>query len=273
MSSSSRVRQAATVLLVRAGSAAHPEVYLLRRPANLHAFAGLWAFPGGSVDEQDRDPRWAALLELTAHEATQIAQQRETTGVGIETRRFRTAMGAIIAAHLGAPVPDDPIPDPQDDPPTNLAVWVTALRELFEETGVLLATPATADTAFPEPAALLEARKKLRIGERQLIDILHQFNLRPQRQALAYLGRLLTPSTEPRRYDTRFFLAFLPQTAAAEGRLGASEEVDEERWITSQEAVKLAEEGQLPMAPPTRYALQAIAPYPSLDALWSRFAL
>lgn len=273
MSSSSQIRQAATVLLVRSGTAARPEVYLLRRPASLHAFAGLWAFPGGSVDEQDRDPRWAALLDLSAQEATQIAQQRETAGVGIETRRFRTEMGAIISAHLGGPVPDDPIPDPQADPATNLAVWATALRELFEETGVLLAIPATSDSAFPKPAALLEARKKLRTGERPLIEILHQFNLRPQRQALAYLGRLLTPSSEPRRYDTRFFLAFLPQTAAAEGRLGASEEVDEERWIPPQEAVKLAEDGQLPMAPPTRYALQTIAPYPSLDALWSRFAL
>ncbi|ATY85990.1 hypothetical protein CVV65_14520 [Kyrpidia spormannii] len=92
--SHSPVRDAATVLPVRPDAGSGFLVYALRRHPKLRAFAGVWAFPGGSVEEQDRIPKWRILLApFDERQATEQTVHRERTRPAIETRDFRRRFG------------------------------------------------------------------------------------------------------------------------------------------------------------------------------------
>jgi len=264
--SPSPVRDAATVLLVRPDGGSGFQVYAMRRSPKLRAFAGVWAFPGGSVDEQDRVPKWRILLApFDERQATEQTVYRERTMPAIETRDFRKRLGPWIEKRIGTKIPDDPIPDSSLDPATNLASWVTAMRELFEETGTLLV-----EGNLPDPMLLREIRQKVMSGEIRFGDFLEEHGLRPVPEMLRYMGRLLTPSTEKRRFDTRFFLARLPEGQEVDNMQGLTGEAVEDGWFRPQEILE-NRDGRFPIIPPTRYALEIIAAYRTLDELWEAF--
>lgn len=133
---------------------------------------------------------------------------------------------------------------------------VAACRETFEEAGVLMADRA------PNPLALQAGRRELLAGERGLGGILARMGVRLDTACLRYWAWWLTPEGEPRRYDTRFFVAALPpgMTATAEGLA----EVDQERWLPPEAA---AADQSLPMLPPTRFTLRDLSGFRTVAEL------
>jgi 8-oxo-dGTP pyrophosphatase MutT (NUDIX family) len=176
---------AATVLLLRDGPRG-VEVYLQRRPRRLGFAGGLWVFPGGRVDDADRDP---AIDEQWS--GPPPAAWAERLGVDVSTAR-----GYVVAA----------------------------CRETLEEAGVLLSRPA------PPPHSLAAARGHLLSGSRHLAQVLGDLGVRLDTGPLRYWAWWVTPEGEPRRYDTRFFLAPVPHGAAVSAHTG---EVIEELWVSA----------------------------------------
>jgi 8-oxo-dGTP pyrophosphatase MutT (NUDIX family) len=145
--------------------------------------------------------------------------------------------------------------------------WFGAVRELFEETGVLLARDAAGEWA-PDASSsdALEAwREKLMSDQAGLIDIVTAERLRIDLDGVAYFAHWITPEPEPRRYDTRFFAAALP--AGRVIRPDAREMVDAV-WVTPADGLERFSAGRLPMVFPTVRTLQDLAQYESVaDAL------
>jgi 8-oxo-dGTP pyrophosphatase MutT (NUDIX family) len=130
---------------------------------------------------------------------------------------------------------------------------VAACRETLEEAGLLLATPA------PGAGELAEGRRELLAGSGGLAALLARLGVRLDTSRLRYWAWWVTPEEEPRRYDTRFFLAEAPADVAVTAHLG---EADRERWLRPGEA---AADLGLPMLPPTRYTLRDLATAGSVE--------
>ncbi|HEX6500371.1 MAG TPA: NUDIX hydrolase [Micromonosporaceae bacterium] len=213
-------RRAATVLLLReAGTTAESfEVYAIRRAATMAFAAGMYAFPGGGVDPRDEG---AAL-------------------------RWTGPSPEIWGERLGVP------------PAEAQAVVCAAVREVFEESGVLLAGPDEATVVRDVSTAEWETtRAALAAHETNFAEVLSERGLTLRADLLAPWGRWLTPEFEPRRYDTWFFLARLPEGQHTR-RVG--DEADHAAWLCPDRA------GELPMLPPTRITLVELSRYRSIDA-------
>jgi 8-oxo-dGTP pyrophosphatase MutT (NUDIX family) len=208
-------RAAATVALLRDGREGL-EVYLQRRPVAMGFAGGLWVFPGGRVDEADRDPGVDVSWAGPSPQAWAVR-----LGLGLDEAR-----GHVVAA----------------------------CRETLEEAGLLLATPA------PGAAETAQARSRLLAGEGGFAGELARLGVRLDTGRLRYWAWWVTPEEEPRRYDTRFFVAGVPAGAAVTAHLA---EAERERWLPP--AVAAADQG-MPMLPPTRYALRDLAPFATVDA-------
>ncbi len=204
-------RAASTVVLLRPGPAGS-ELLLTHRPASM-VFAGdLHVFPGGRVDDGDAQPRTFARSVLAPAEA---------------------------AAALGGEV----------EPGPALASYVAALRELFEEAGVLLADPT------PPTARMEEARRALLRGDMTIGGVAEDLGVRLRTDLLAPIAHWTTPPIMPRRFDTRFFAAELPDGAVP------SFEVDEviaHRWLTPRAGLDAMAAGDLGMWVPTSATLQQL---------------
>lgn len=149
-----------------------------------------------------------------------------------------------------------------------LDYYSAAIRELFEETGVLLAS-RRGDPALPTAEMLEEARARLNGGKLRWSDFLRDNGLILACDALHYFAWWITPRALPRRFSTRFFLAVLPQGQAAshDGR-----ELTDSRWMTAADAVDAATKGELVLPPPTRATLCDLAAFDELAAMldWAR---
>jgi 8-oxo-dGTP pyrophosphatase MutT (NUDIX family) len=141
--------------------------------------------------------------------------------------------------------------------------WFGAVREVFEETGVLLAHTPAGEWA-PDAStsnAFEEWRMKLMANETRLIDMVAAERLRLVLDHVVYFAHWITPAVEPRRYDTRFFAAALPPNRTI--RPDARETVDA-IWITPRHALERFETGGLPMVFPTVRTLQDFAAFASV---------
>ncbi len=221
-------RPAATVVLLREG-AQGPEALLLRRHRRSGFAADAWVFPGGTVDEADRDPALAERLDGPAP-----AGWAARLGVADEGE----AQGYVVAA----------------------------LREAFEETGILLARWDRVGDVHADPAeSLAVARRALLNGVVGMWQTVVANGLRLSGGELLYLAHWITPEPEPRRYDTRFFLARVDEGAEC---VPHEAEMTDHRWMTPAAAVAGFESGQMKLLPPTVHTLRRLAPFGSLDAAW-----
>ncbi|MFI1204440.1 NUDIX hydrolase [Streptomyces sp. BHT-5-2] len=145
------------------------------------------------------------------------------------------------------------------DPSTAQAIVCAAVRETFEESGVLLAgdsaTTVVADTTGEDWAA---DRAALVAHELSFADFLARRGLVLRSDLLAAWARWITPEFETRRYDTFFFVAALPEGQRA---LDVSTEADRTVWIRPEEAAARYDRGELLMMPPTISTLRALQPY------------
>ncbi len=219
-------RDAATVMLIRDvrdddGTAI--EVCMLRRNLTSEFVAGVYVFPGGSVDPDDRGP---AVEELC---------------------RGRTDAEASAILGIGS---------------GGLAFWVAALRECFEEAGVLLAEPvgpghgALLDTSEPTVARrFARHRDALNEGTTNLLEVCRQEGLRLAADAVFYVSHWITPELSPRRYDTRFFI-----TAAPTGQIARHDdgETIATIWVRPAEALARQARGEIELLPPTIANLNSI---------------
>jgi glyoxylase-like metal-dependent hydrolase (beta-lactamase superfamily II)/8-oxo-dGTP pyrophosphatase MutT (NUDIX family) len=130
---------------------------------------------------------------------------------------------------------------------------VAAIRELFEEAGVLLA--ARRDGARPDPAAVVGAHRALVFGETTFPAVVDALELRLHPEVLAPIARWTTPPIMPRRFDTRFFVAELP--ADAEPTF-LTEEIVSHRWLTARAGLDAMAAGELAMWLPTSATLQQL---------------
>lgn len=200
---------AASLVLLRDGPDG-VETLLIRRPEQSRFAAGDFVFPGGRVEPADRSPEAAARC------------------AGLEP--------AAAAARLGL-----------DDPAEALGYWVAAIRETFEEVGVLLAEPA-ADGPPPDAARLADWRRAGRGDERAFWTMLRAEGLRLAAGRLVYFAHWITPEERPLRFDTRFFAAPMPpaQEAVADGR-----EIVAVRWLRPADALAAQTRGEISLRLPT----------------------
>lgn len=131
------------------------------------------------------------------------------------------------------------------------AYWVAAVREAFEETGVLLGQRS-------EPAALAEWRERLLNDETTLGGMLEALDLRLDLRRMIELAHWITPIAEPRRYDTRFFLA--APLGGAEVRIDEREMTDA-LWLPPAEALRRFRAGKLAMVFPTVHTLEKLTEF------------
>ncbi|MGH7481995.1 MAG: NUDIX hydrolase, partial [Longimicrobiales bacterium] len=143
--------------------------------------------------------------------------------------------------------------------------WLAAVREVFEETGVLLGRGSD-DRPFPgacQDAALEAWRTKLMEDRATLLDMLAALGARADLRRVAHLAHWVTPVVEPRRYDTQFFLAATPAgcEAAADPR-----EMSDMLWLTPVDALDRFVAGELPMVFPTLDTLERLAAHATVEA-------
>ncbi|MFF4217108.1 NUDIX hydrolase [Streptomyces nondiastaticus] len=215
----------AATVLLLRDGADGPAVHMLRRRASMAFAGGAYAYPGGSVDPRD---------------------ERDVPWAGPAPADWARRLGVDAASAQ--------------------AIVCAAVRETFEEAGVLLAgpTPGTvvADTTGPEWEA---ERAALVSRELAFADFLVRRGLLLRSDLLGGWARWITPEFEPRRYDTWFFVAALPE---GQRTRNASTEADRTVWISPAEAADGFDRGELLMMPPTISTLRQLRPYGSAaDAL------
>jgi 8-oxo-dGTP pyrophosphatase MutT (NUDIX family) len=215
------MRDAATVMLLRDGRHGL-EVFMMKRTARA-AFAGsAYVFPGGVVDLDDSGADMATHCDgLTDAEAS---------------RRLGLAAGG-------------------------LAFWVAAVRECFEEAGVLLARGVRLDV--PENADRFRDHQHA-VHDRRVAfaEVCRAENLTLSLADIAYVAHWITPKAEPRRYDTRFFVTRSP---AGQTALHDDNELVDSEWVRPAIALQRHERGELMMLPPTIAMLDLLAPHATVD--------
>ena len=209
------VQPAATVMLVRDASEPGIEVFMLRRTASAVFGAGMYVFPGGRVDPADGGDAIAGYC---------IGRDDESA-----SKELGIAGGG-------------------------LAYWVAAIRECFEEAGVLLAVRRDGS-----PLALREEdRRAVHDGTLSMSALCRRDDLVLDLSSTHYVAHWITPQGERRRFDTRFFLTEAP---ADQEPLHDDHETVESLWVRPEEALRQQAAGELTMMPPTVANLQFLLPH------------
>jgi len=141
---------------------------------------------------------------------------------------------------------------------------VAALREAFEEAGILLTADSYGVPATLDSAQLLEQRNALLAGTTTFDAVLDGFGVVLDSRRLWHFSHWITPPTESHRFDTQFYLAFAPA-----GQAATSDEIETYAglWIAPGDALRRNADGHFPMIFPTIMHLQRLANYATLDAL------
>ncbi|WP_347352966.1 NUDIX hydrolase [Intrasporangium sp.] len=208
-------RQASTVMLVRDGPVG-TEVFMLRRVSGMAFAPNMLVFPGGGCDVRDTDPDLPWAGPLPDDWAALLGCRAD------EAQMY-------VAA---------------------------AVREVFEETGVLLAGPAAAgplaDVSGPR---WRQVRDGLVRRELSLTGVLTEAGLRLRSDLLAVKAHWLTPEFEPRRFDTWFFAALMPEHQLADGE---TSEADRSGWARPARTLAAFGRGEAVMLPPTLVCLEEV---------------
>jgi 8-oxo-dGTP pyrophosphatase MutT (NUDIX family) len=208
----------ASTVVLLRDSGAGPEAYLLRRVKGMAFAGGMHVFPGGSVDEADADAE-------IAWAGPPPAQWGEWFGADV--RRAR----ALVCA---------------------------AVRETFEECGVLLAGPSATELLDDVSSDEWEAeRVALETRQQSLSQLLARRGLVLRADLLRPLAHWITPVVEAKRFDTRFFLAEMPSGQVAR-HVGS--EADQRLWVRPATAIA----DSLTMLPPTHSVLTGLADVPDV---------
>ena len=219
------IRPAATVMLLRDGDDGL-EVFMLQRTLSASFARGMYVFPGGRVDDADHGEAFEPVCDDADDAAVSIR-------LGVE--------------HGG------------------LAWMVAAVRECFEEAGVLLARPTDgADVVRFDTddviARFSAARHAVHAGELSLVDLCRTEQLQLLTNQMHFVDHWVTPVGERRRFDTRFFMARAPE---AQVPLHDDIETIASLWVRPDAALRMRSAGELNMFPPTVVSMQRLATFAS----------
>ena len=219
---------AATVTLVRDAVGGF-EVLMMKRNLKSAFVPGAYIFPGGALDALDSTPEMQALCSSVSDE-----QASSTLGIAVG----------------------------------GLAYWAAAIRESFEEAGLLLAYDGSRRMVALDEAVVAERfrrhRDALNQGERNLTDIMRDERLTLAADQLVYFSHWITPARSSRRYDTRFFAALAPP---AQVPLHDNQETIDHVWISPGDALKRNHQGDFSMRLPTVRTLEELAAYETADSV------
>ena len=213
----------AATVVLLRDSAGGPEAFLLRRVRGMAFAAGMTVFPGGAVDPRDAD----------------------------------AAVGWV-----GPPVADWTAPFDADEALAR-ALLCAAVRETFEESGVLLAGPSADEVTATDGPDWEADRVGLERRDFSLAELLARRGLQLRADLLRPWAHWITPPQESvrRRYDTRFFVAALP---AGQRTRDVTSEADVVEWVRPADALDQLRRGERPMMPPTIVTLEEVSAYPSV---------
>ena len=192
-----------------------PRVFMLHRVASMAFAADAYVFPGGRVDAAD-----------------------SADGVpwdGPDAQEWAGVLGV--------------------EPDVAASVVVAAARELYEECGVLMAGDASGRVGVERDARSLEERRMLAAHETTLAQVLADRGMRLRTDLLRPHSRWVTPVAEPRRYDTFFFKAILPEGVQADG---LTSEANEARWVRPGRILQRFEDDLTLLLPPTIFHLRKL---------------
>lgn len=211
------IKDAATVILLREGEAGL-ETFMLCRHQRSGFMGGAHVFPGGKVDQSDGDERWQHRVDRPIDE---------------------------LAERLG-----------EADAALGLGLLVAAVRETFEEAGVLMASTAAG-------ADLAAARDALLRGE-SFFGLANDLDMKIGALALTPYARWITPKMESSRFDTRFFIAVLPEGQHATHDGSETTSAD---WLRPERAIEQMSAGRIKLAPPTVRTLQWLTGFEEAEAV------
>lgn len=221
------LRPAATLVLVR-DSAQGMEVFMMQRTHQAAFVPGGYVFPGGALDASD-------------------------AGIGFNTCCPGIDDGSacrILNLEQGG-----------------LAYWVAAIRECFEESGLLLAYGSDGkpiDPADPRTAELSALRERVAAGDLPFEELCRMHKLTPALDRLSYFGHWITPMGAPRRFDTRFFVAVAP-----EGQIASHDnsETIAHAWMRPADALERHHAGEMDMMFATVSTIESLARFDNTDML------
>jgi 8-oxo-dGTP pyrophosphatase MutT (NUDIX family) len=223
------IRMAATVMLVRDDEVSKDiEVFMMQRTLKAVFAGGLYVFPGGKLDDIDGGSHIEHLCDgLTDEEASGLLQI----------------------------------------PSGGLAFWVAAIRECFEEAGVLLARPADRQEMirFEDEDVIdrfSKARHQVHEGNTSMMQLCDDERLRLITDNIHYVSHWITPLGEARRFDTRFFVARAPE---GQEPLHDDSETIASLWVSPADALERQQRGDLAMMPPTIRNLEFLLPHATTD--------
>ena len=225
-------RAAATLVLMRERTDGYPrpELLMVRRNSRDTFAAGAYVFPGGALEQADSAQRSMNLAHgLSPEEAKRMLESESSAD---------KALGYFVAA----------------------------IRETFEEVGVLLAKSEEGQRWYPDDADRIEAEKariEMRDGRINFADWVAARGLRLATDDLTYFAHWVTPEGRPKRFDTRFFLA-----EAAPGHYVRPDqrEIVGHRWLTAREALDEEKAGKIKMVSVTVKNLELLETFASTDA-------
>jgi len=228
-------RPAATILMLRDGPAGL-ETLMLRRTRSAGFVPGAYVFAGGRVDLADAE--------------TEAVQRLR--GLSPDAAAERLQMGP-------------------DALPPAAAYYVAALREAFEETGLLVGVESSGGPARSagEDPAVARVRDRLLADEITFGQALDVLEVTVEATAIEYVAHWITPVQEPRRYDTRFFAAVVERERK---ELLNPAEMTHALWLTPREALERHAGGRLPMVFPTIRTLEDLLDYASAEEALSAYA-
>jgi glyoxylase-like metal-dependent hydrolase (beta-lactamase superfamily II)/8-oxo-dGTP pyrophosphatase MutT (NUDIX family) len=215
------LHSAATIVLAREGAGSMQLLFVQRNPG-ASAFGGAYVFPGGTLEQGDGDREiWQRTRGLSADEAD---------------RRMNLPEGA-------------------------LSYWVAAVRECYEEAGILLAVDRDGRTLAAERIAALAARREA-LNRRELTfrEFLLQEDLYIPAARMVYFAHWITPPVHPRRFDTRFFVTLAPPDQEVQHD---NTETVESRWMSPREALEHVKNDEIKMVRATQAIVASLGQFAS----------
>ena len=228
-------KDAATVILVRSGISDVWEIFLARRHQKQAFMAGAYVFPGGQLEETDSDP--------------QLENYIKTADLFDPCRLLQ----------------DNNLPKEKAR-----GLFITAIRETFEEAGILLGGKTTGNfVSFYNQEVLKrfnDYRPDLNASQITLAEIAQKEKILLFPDTLIPYAHWITPEFEKMRFNTRFFLAQLPpcQTPVAD-----TVELTESLWVTPQKALEMQRERKILLMPPTLKTIEELSAFKDIEELFS----
>ena len=233
-------------MLVRPAGEMGFEVFMLRRSEASHFVPDVYVFPGGTLDAADCSER--ALARTRGIDDDALARQ------------FRAEI-----------IPSFPAPFASPGKREAAGLLIAAVRELYEEAGVLLActasgTPLSDSDLAPHRKALHDARASVQRGDLAFADVLETVDAYANASALTLFSQWITPPQFPRRYNAHFFLA---QASPDQAAVADAVETHDGLWIAPKAALEQCAGGTFRMVYPTIKHVERLAQFDRSDDLFA----